>query len=58
MSPDSAIKGSMEGLIDGILPATQETYQQIHSEVDRLNRLVDDLQELSRVEARAYQLVV
>lgn len=55
-TPLTAIKGSMEGLIDGILPATPETYQQIHAEADRLNRLVDDLQELSRVEARAYEL--
>ena len=55
-TPLTAIKGSMEGLIDGVLPATNETYQQIHTEADRLNRLVDDLQELSRVEARAYQL--
>jgi histidine kinase len=55
-TPLTAIKGSMEGLMDGVLPATQETYQQIHTEADRLKRLVDDLQELSRVEARAYQL--
>jgi histidine kinase len=55
-TPLTAIKGSMEGLMDGVLPATNETYQQIHAETDRLNRLVDDLQELSRVEARAYQL--
>ncbi|HEX6035994.1 MAG TPA: ATP-binding protein, partial [Anaerolineales bacterium] len=55
-TPLTAIKGSMEGLIDGVLPATEETYQQIHAEADRLNRLVDDLQELSRVEARAYKL--
>lgn len=55
-TPLTAIKGSMEGLMDGVLPATAETYQQIHAEADRLNRLVDDLQELSRVEAHAYQL--
>ena len=55
-TPLTAIKGSMEGLIDGVLPPTEETYQQIHAEADRLNRLVDDLQELSRVEARAYEL--
>jgi len=55
-TPLTAIKGSMEGLMDGILPADDETFQQIHAEADRLNRLVDDLQELSRVEARAYQL--
>ncbi len=55
-TPLTAIKGSMEGLMDGVLPATNETYQEIHAEADRLNRLVDDLQELSRVEAHAYQL--
>src|SRR5512134_823365 len=55
-TPLTAIKGSMEGLMDGVLPATEETYQQIHAEADRLNRLVDDLQELSRVEAHAYEL--
>ena len=55
-TPLTAIKGSMEGLIDGVLPATPETYQQIHMEANRLNRLVDDLQELSRVEAHSYEL--
>lgn len=55
-TPLTAIKGSMEGLMDGLLPATDETYQQIHQETDRLNRLVDDLQELSRVESGAYEL--
>jgi histidine kinase len=55
-TPLTAIKGSMEGLMDGVLPATLETYQQIHQEADRLARLVDDLQELSRVEAGDYPL--
>lgn len=55
-TPLTSIKGSMEGLMDGVLPADSETYQQIYLEADRLNRLVDDLQELSRVESRAYQL--
>jgi histidine kinase len=57
-TPLTAIKGSMEGLMDGVLPADEETYQQIRSEADRLSRLVDDLQELSRVEAHAYQLEI
>ena len=57
-TPLTAIKGSMEGLIDEILPATSETFEQIHVETDRLNRLVDDLQELSRVEAHAYELEI
>ncbi len=55
-TPLTAIKGSMEGLIDGVLPATPETFQQLHQEAGRLERLVDDLQELSRIEAGAYTL--
>lgn len=55
-TPLSTIKGSLEGLMDGVLPASPETYQQIYLEADRLQRLVDDLQELSRVEAGAYEL--
>lgn len=55
-TPLTSIKGSAEGLMDGVLPASAETYSQIHAEAERLSRLVDDLQELSRVEARAVQL--
>lgn len=42
--------------MDGVLPANNETFSEIHAEANRLNRLVADLQELSRVEARAYAL--
>jgi two-component system sensor histidine kinase BaeS len=55
-TPLTAIKGYMEGLIDGVLPASSQTFQQVHSEVDRLQRLVNDLQELSRMEAGAVPL--
>ena len=43
-TPLTAIKGSAEGLMDGVLPATGETFQQIHAESERLSHLVDDLQ--------------
>jgi histidine kinase len=56
-TPLTAIKGSMEALIDGVLPAEPATFQQIEQEADRLQRLVNDLQELSRVEAGAYELI-
>jgi histidine kinase len=55
-TPLTAIKGSMEGLVDGILSASPETFTQVATEADRLNRLVDDLQELSRVEAGSFAL--
>jgi two-component system sensor histidine kinase BaeS len=55
-TPLAAIKGYMEGMMDGFIPETSETYQQVHAEAERLQRLINDLQELSRVEAGAYQL--
>jgi histidine kinase len=41
----------MEALLDGVMPADQETYTLIYQEADRMYRLVQDLQELSRLEA-------
>ena len=55
-TPLATIKGYMEGLIDGVLPADPSTFQKVHREASRLQRLVDDLQELSRVEAGSYTL--
>lgn len=55
-TPLTTIKGSMEGLIDGVLPANNETYSDIQHEATRLQRLVDDLQELSRIEGGAFNL--
>lgn len=56
LTPLTTVKGSMEGLIDGVLPAEAETFQQIYREADRMQRLVADLQELSKVEAGGYHL--
>ncbi len=45
-TPLTTIAGYMEGLMDGVLPANAETYAQIQHEAQRLERLVNDLQEL------------
>jgi histidine kinase len=55
-TPLTAIGGFMEGLSDGVLPASVETFEQVRMEASRLSRLVDDLQELSRVESGSYRL--
>ena len=52
-TPLTSIKGYMEGLLDGVLKPTPDTFQQVYHEADRLQRLVNDLQELSQVEAIA-----
>jgi histidine kinase len=50
-TPLTSIKGYMEALIDGVMPADQEIFTLIYQEADRMYRLVRDLQELSRLEA-------
>ena len=40
-TPLTAINGSLEGLMDGVLPPNDGTYQRIYQEADRLQRLVD-----------------
>ena len=55
-TPLSAIQGYLEGLTDGVLPADAATFDRLSREAARLQRLVADLQELSRVEARTAPL--
>jgi histidine kinase len=50
-TPLSSIKGTMEGLLDGVLEAEPATFLDVQREVARLQRLVHDLEELSRAEA-------
>lgn len=50
-TPLANIKGVMEGLTDEVLPADPSTFQQVEREVTRLQRLVQDLEALSRAEA-------
>lgn len=50
-TPLSIILGHAEALSDGILPATQETFDVLHDEAQRLERLVSDLRTLSLADA-------
>ena len=50
-TPLAGLEGYLEGLLDGIFPPQAETFSQMHIEVRRLSRLVNDLQVLSRIEA-------
>lgn len=50
-TPLSSLKSVMEGLVDGVLPAETSTFLDAQREVSRLQRLVQDLEELSKAEA-------
>ncbi len=51
-TPIATLSGYLEGLLDGVVESTPETWAKLHTESLRLGRLVDDLQELSRAEAQ------
>jgi len=50
-TPVSVIKGDMEALVDGIYPATRQTFESLLEETHRLSRLIDELRELTLLEA-------
>lgn len=47
-NPLTTIEGYMEGLIDGVLPASEETYLEVAHEAGRLQRIAEDLSFMSR----------
>lgn len=55
-TPITTLTGYLEGLLDGVVEPSPETWAKLHTESLRLRRLVDDLQELSRAEARQIPL--
>jgi histidine kinase len=55
-TPLTGLRGYLEGLLDGLFPPESETFGHMYQEVRRLQRLVDDLQTLSRVEAGNIEL--
>ncbi len=50
-TPLAGLNGYLEGLMDGVFPADEETFALMDHEIRRLRRLVNDLQALSRVES-------
>jgi signal transduction histidine kinase len=57
-TPIATIEGYAEGLLDGVVPATERTWAKLHAEAGRLRRLAEDLQQLSRAEAHQLALVL
>ena len=49
-TPIFTLQGYMEGLTDGVVEPTEETWGAMYSQTERMRRLVDDLWQLSRAE--------
>src|SRR3990170_1901852 len=52
-TPLSTIEGYAEGLLDGVVESSPETFALLHREAGRLRRLVDDVQELTNLMGNA-----
>jgi len=57
-TPVATLEGYLEGLLDHVVEPTDELWARLHGEAGRLRRLIDDLQELSRAEARQIHVAV
>ncbi|MBI4504143.1 MAG: HAMP domain-containing histidine kinase [Chloroflexi bacterium] len=55
-TPISTLEGYLEGLLDGVVEPHAQTWALLREEAGRLRRLVEDLHELSRVEAQQVPL--
>lgn len=55
-TPVSAIKGEIEGMIDGIIPINKEGLQSLNEEISRLKFLIEGLEELAQAQASTLML--
>ena len=57
-TPIATLEGYLEGLLDGVVAPTARIWAKLYDEAGHLRRLVDDLQDLSRAEARQMPVVL
>ena len=55
-TPISVVQGQMEGILDGVIPAEEGVFVTVAGEASRMQRLVEDLDVLSRTEEGALDL--
>jgi two-component system sensor histidine kinase BaeS len=55
-TPISAIRGELEGMMDGLIPVRKETLQSLYAEIGRLRSILEGIEELSQAEASSLTL--
>ncbi len=55
-TPLGAIRGELEGMIDGVIPMDKEHLQSLYEETGRLKNILEGIEELSQAQASALSL--
>lgn len=55
-TPISALRGELEGMIDGLIPMDKERLHSLYEEINRLRHILEGIEELSQAEASALWL--
>lgn len=55
-TPITTLQGYLEGLIDGVIEPSDDTWGLMYGEAERMRRLVEDLRQLSRAESETLTL--
>jgi len=55
-TPISAVRGELEGMMDGLIPLDKEHLQSLYAEIGRLRSILEGIEELSQAEASSLTL--
>ncbi|HMK56673.1 MAG TPA: HAMP domain-containing sensor histidine kinase [Dissulfurispiraceae bacterium] len=55
-TPISAIRGELEAMMDGLIPLDKEHVQSLYSEIGRLRKIIEGIEELAQAEASSRYL--
>jgi len=55
-TPLSAVRGELEGMMDGLIPADKDHLQSLYAEIGRLRKIIEGLEDLSQAEASSLSL--
>jgi two-component system sensor histidine kinase BaeS len=55
-TPLSAVRGELEGMIDGLIPTDRKTLESLHAEIGRLRSILEGIEDLSQAEASSLAL--
>jgi two-component system sensor histidine kinase BaeS len=55
-TPISAVRGEVEGMIDGLIPTDREHLNSLYEEINRLRHILEGIEELSQAEASSMWL--